>query len=489
MRIGSLFSGYGGLDLAVEAVFDADTVWTSDSDPAASKILAHHTDVPNLGDITTVDWSTVEPVDILTGGFPCQDVSAAGRRAGLRPGTRTGLWSHMVYAISQLRPRYVIAENVRGLLNADAHSQVEPCPICLGDRPDGHLRALGAVLADLADLGYDAQWCGLRAADVGAPHGRFRIFILAADTGGDRPQGRQRGEGSSDLRRRPADTGTSAAADASDFGHKRGGRARRRWLGSADGSRELLPTPDATHGRRTSRTAPLLAGAVDLLPSPRATDGAKGGPNQRGSSGDLMLPSAAASLLPTPNASLGEHRRDNGQRRERRRAQGRQVSTADAVRDLLPTPTTVDGNGGRNATANRSAGAEVNIGWTLSDLAYVEADRLLPTPLVGSTSEAAHNQISGQFRTDMEQAIRRFGQYADAIARWEPIIGRPAPNPTVNGRLSPLFVEWMMGLPEGWVTAVPGLSRANQLKVLGNGVVPQQAVAALDWLITVGGAL
>jgi DNA (cytosine-5)-methyltransferase 1 len=184
MKTGSLFSGYSGLDLAVDAFFGSETVWVSDIDPGACKILAHHwPDLPNLGDITRIDWQQVEPVDILTGGFPCQDLSHAGKRAGLKPGTRSGLWSHMAYAIQQLRPRYVIAENVRGLLSASADSDLEPCPWCLGGSADGEpaLRALGCVLGDLAELGYDTQWTGLRAADVGAPHGRFRIFICAAD--------------------------------------------------------------------------------------------------------------------------------------------------------------------------------------------------------------------------------------------------------------------------------------------------------------------
>jgi hypothetical protein len=92
-----------------------------------------------------------------TGGFPCQDVSHAGKRAGLRPDTRTGLWSQMAYAIDQLRPALVVAENVRGLLSAEAHSDLEPCPWCMGDGEGlSPLRALGAVLGDLADLGYDA---------------------------------------------------------------------------------------------------------------------------------------------------------------------------------------------------------------------------------------------------------------------------------------------------------------------------------------------
>ena len=182
-RVGSLFSGYGGLDMAVCKVFDATVAWHCEIDQAAARILAHHWDVPNLGDITAVDWQQVEPVDILAGGFPCQDLSAAGRRAGLRPGTRSGLWQHMVYAIGQLRPQLVVIENVRGILSAPAHSDMEPCPWCLGD--DGAqpaVRALGAVLGDLATLGYDARWCGVRASDVGAPHERFRIFVAAADT-------------------------------------------------------------------------------------------------------------------------------------------------------------------------------------------------------------------------------------------------------------------------------------------------------------------
>ncbi|QYC53888.1 methyltransferase [Mycobacterium phage Leperchaun] len=87
MKLGSLFSGAGGLDIAVEQFFGARTVWHCELNPAASKVLAHRwPGVPNLGDITAVDWSEVEPVDILAGGFPCQDVSAAGRRAGIAEG-------------------------------------------------------------------------------------------------------------------------------------------------------------------------------------------------------------------------------------------------------------------------------------------------------------------------------------------------------------------------------------------------------------------
>ncbi len=121
LRVGSLFSGSGGLDLAVEEVFDARTVWFSEIDEPVARVFAHHwPDAPNLGDITTIDWNVVPPVDILCGGFPCQDVSTVGKMAGLAPGTRSGLWAHMATAIEALRPEWVVIENVRGLLSATA---------------------------------------------------------------------------------------------------------------------------------------------------------------------------------------------------------------------------------------------------------------------------------------------------------------------------------------------------------------------------------
>jgi DNA (cytosine-5)-methyltransferase 1 len=181
LRVGSLFSGYGGLDLAVCSTLDAEVVWHCEWEDAPSKILeAHFPGAPNFRDVSKVDWESVPPVDILTGGFPCQDVSLAGGRAGLRDGTRSGLWSEFAKAIEVLKPRLVVIENVRGLLSATAGGDVEPCPWCLGDESSEHaLRALGAVLGDLADLGFDAEWQGLRAADTGAPHNRFRVFIVA----------------------------------------------------------------------------------------------------------------------------------------------------------------------------------------------------------------------------------------------------------------------------------------------------------------------
>jgi DNA (cytosine-5)-methyltransferase 1 len=183
LKIGSLFSGYGGLDLAVMNVTGAEVAWHCEWEDAPSKILdAHFPGVPNYKDVTQVDFTQVEPVDILTGGFPCQDLSLAGKRKGLTKGTRSGLWSEFARAIETLNPRLVVIENVRGLLSATAtNPDLEHCPWCMGESNDGEpaLRALGAVLGDLADIGYDAKWQGVRASDAGAPHNRFRVFIIA----------------------------------------------------------------------------------------------------------------------------------------------------------------------------------------------------------------------------------------------------------------------------------------------------------------------
>ena len=224
MRHGSLFSGYGGIDRAIADVFGAETAWVSDVDPGANRILAHrYPDAPNLGDITKVDWSAVEPVHIISGGSPCPDLSLAGRRAGMTEGTRSNLWVSMREAIAVLKPTYVVWENVRGAMSAKADSGLEHCPGCMGDPGDEkrHLRALGRVLGDLADLGYDAQWHGLRAADVGACHGRWRVFVLAYAR-------RERAQG------QPHQAG---AAPAQRHGHALAGAGRPDLT--------LLPTPVA----------------------------------------------------------------------------------------------------------------------------------------------------------------------------------------------------------------------------------------------------
>jgi len=181
LKVGSLFSGYGGLDLAVLNVFNAEMTWHCEWEDAPSKILdKHFPNVPNYRDVTKVDFKSVEKVDILTGGFPCQDLSLAGKRAGLQEGTRSGLWHEFARAIEELQPKLVVIENVRGLLSAKANNGVEysqeDLDIIGGKQP---IRAMGVVLGDLAEIGYYARWVSLRAADTGAPHNRFRVFIIA----------------------------------------------------------------------------------------------------------------------------------------------------------------------------------------------------------------------------------------------------------------------------------------------------------------------
>ena len=155
MKIGSLCTGYGGLDMAVEAFFDAEMVWCAENDKYASKLIEQRFNKPNLGDIKEIDWATVEPIDILTAGYPCQPFSHAGQRKGTDD--QRHIWPHIIKAISILRPKFIILENVRGHLS-------------LGFKE---------VLGDLAKNGYDAKWRVVRASDVGAPHQRARLFIVA----------------------------------------------------------------------------------------------------------------------------------------------------------------------------------------------------------------------------------------------------------------------------------------------------------------------
>lgn len=157
--IGSLFSGIGGLELGVEHATGARTLWQVERESFCRDVLAKHwPDAVRYDDVCTVNG--LPRVDIICGGFPCQDVSLAGKRAGFS-GERSSLWREYRRIVADVRPRYVLVENVPGLLTAD----------------DGW--AFGEVLGDLAALGFDATWDVFRASDVGAPHRRDRLFILA----------------------------------------------------------------------------------------------------------------------------------------------------------------------------------------------------------------------------------------------------------------------------------------------------------------------
>ena len=286
MKVGSLCTGYGGLDLAVEAYFNAEMVWCAENDKYASKVIEARFNKPNLNDIKTINWDEVEPIDILTAGYPCQPFSHAGQRKGKED--ERHLWPYIIKAISKLRPKYVILENVRGHLS-------------LGFKE---------VLGDLAQNGYDAKWRIIRASDVGAPHQRARLFIIAY-----------------------------ANSDACQ-------ESRRAY-------REI------------------------------------------------------------PTESTGFQRwQDIGQ-----------------------------------ARCEHRCSCEINCN---PDNQYQSHYRQV-------------SELGGRFITRREMSMQT------------------SPNTLVDGKLNAKFVEYMMGLPDGWVTDLD-LSRAQQLKMLGNGVVPQQAYYALELL-------
>ena len=158
MKIGSLCTGYGGLDLAAEAYFNAETIWCAEFDKYASQVIEQRFGIPNHGDIKTIDWASLPQIDILTAGYPCQPFSHAGQRKGTDDPRH--IWPHIAKAIGILRPRLIILENVRGHLN-------------LGFKE---------VLKDLAELGFSARWGLIRASDTGAPHRRERLFVIAQPT-------------------------------------------------------------------------------------------------------------------------------------------------------------------------------------------------------------------------------------------------------------------------------------------------------------------
>jgi DNA (cytosine-5)-methyltransferase 1 len=274
----------------------------SDLDKYASKVIAERWGLPNLGDLKTVDWASVEPIDILTAGYPCQPFSQAGQRKGSKD--ERHIWPYIKNIISQLRPNRVILENVRGHLT-------------LGFKE---------VLADLTQIGYDAKWSIVRASDVGAPHRRERLFVLAQPT--------------------DANSQRSFVREFAKEWHQ--GQPQFE----PSGSSQTITDTDNTRGLWNSSE------------SQRRLD-----------------------AFTTPNADHNEQQGNRGTQ-----------------------------------------------------------------------------ELGSRFNSRTKMRLQS------------------PPNPLdLNNKLNPQFVEYMMGLPVGWVTGLD-ISRAQQLKLLGNGVVPQQADYAIDKL-------
>jgi DNA (cytosine-5)-methyltransferase 1 len=182
LTIGSLFSGIGGLELGIEAGlaaagYPSRTIWQVEQDEYCRAVLARHwPHAHRLTDVTTLNPSSLAAVDIVCGGFPCQDISTSGRGAGIH-GARSGLFYDMAALVRHLRPRIWIMEN----------------------SPELNIRGLDDVLGTVAALGYDARWGSLRASAVGAPHRRERWFCVAwvadTDKGLEKTRGRAQGMG------------------------------------------------------------------------------------------------------------------------------------------------------------------------------------------------------------------------------------------------------------------------------------------------------
>ena len=301
IRCASLFSGIAGLDRGVEQGLAmlghrSRVIWQAEKDPYARAVLRkNYPNVPCYEDVHDIDESAETP-DVLDGGFPCQDLSIAGKRAGI-DGARSGLWSENVRIIRVLRPGVVFVENVPELL-----------------------RFLGRVLGPLAELGYDAEWDLFDAASVGAPHRRERLFVLAfrpgalahADGHGQQQQA-IRGDGQ---RLRPGDDGE----DVPDTGSNGLADAEQQVTvgGAADDGRKKLVA--YTHGERREgglsgglsaalAAAPRLVADPMLPRRPRAEDGPHEGRNGPAIGGRWPPEPGVGRVVDGPSSRLDARRR------------------------------------------------------------------------------------------------------------------------------------------------------------------------------------
>ncbi|WP_427870565.1 DNA cytosine methyltransferase [Leucobacter luti] len=424
-KMGSLCTGYGGLDIAAEALLGARTAWCAEFEDAPSRVIeARYPGVPNVLDVKRIPWWIMAPIDVMTAGYPCQPFSLAGARKG--EDDPRHLWPSIAEGIKVTRPRHVLLENVRGHLS-------------LG---------FDKVLHDLNALGYGVAWRILSAAAVGACHRRERLFIYA------QPAEHVAAPGSVVLAVAGAYGWTAAEADL---------------FGERAPYREALPVSGVMVEGRIYATA-------------------------------MPQPVVESPLFPTPDASVandGEGLDTWLARRERVKAtgingNGMGMPLAIAVQ-TLPTPTAHDSLSGPDYARSKRVGSGGD------DLATAVA--LLPTPAAGDAAFGMPRTSGRPPEKSTHLATRLaftdFGAFGPAVARHERMLGRPAPAPTRpntkgNPEHTPEFVEWMMCLEPGRVTdpalwghLTPRKAREVQLKMLGNGVVPPQALAAFQSLTAV----
>ena len=422
-RIGGICVGYGGLEMAIAAHLPVQHAWHAELDPAASTVLhAHWPDVPNLGDVTQVDWDRAADVEIFCGGIPCQGYSAAGKRLGslderdlwpVRKVDEGGIRRRgALDAIRVKRPRLVVVENVAGLLTSS----------------DG--QDFATILADLDDLGYTVSWTTVGACKVGACHHRHRVFIAATLAEVRVPM-------SDPVAHRAG--GGWVPGQAVLFGDVES----VRWPVSgftATGTAWELPVDTCGLDLRT---------AVSMFPTPTARDASRGAGRPEPEGRPL---SEVIALLPTPRAIDGT----SGQQTlvDGRTAGDRGPRLSD-LPSLLPTPVASDAD---RASSSYSPGNPTLLG------------AMLPTP---RAFDAVQPERFGSYATAVYRHERAYG-----LAAPDPTepgrLGKP--------RLAPAFPEWMQGLPTGWLTCHVG--RKDAIRLAGNGVNPRQAAYALGTLPT-----
>jgi DNA (cytosine-5)-methyltransferase 1 len=422
LTLGSLFSGIGGIELGFERTGAFKTIWHSEIEAYPSAVLEENfPGVKNYGDITKIDWGKVERPDVLCGGFPCQDISVAGKGAGIKEGTRSGLWSEYARAIRELRPRYVVVENVPMLAR----------------------RGLTRVLGDLAALGYDAEWKIVSAASVGAPHRRERLFIIAYDAemrrcdGGEHPS-----NGAASRYNPPIETSEGIIAHA----HNRAGTGEQD-AKFADAGRKpsLEGNPPRSDG-----------GGVDVANA----DDAGGSPSQRGTDGDRkedaesgerepQLVPLGRALAPHPdhNGALGQARAEEGRRRlQAEPHDGTNAPDPTGGRpNLTDNQRRVDGEGGDELLAREQGNVD----------SEGDAKQGRGTDAPDLRSHATQGFAPGD--------VRRFPEFAwcEDIRCVKDLFNRPdLPEPLVRRA------------DDGVPSRLDNYTRIERTKALGNAVVP-----------------
>jgi site-specific DNA-cytosine methylase len=423
----ALFAGVGGLEIGLEiAVPGYRTVCAVERDAyAASVLVARMADktleeFPIWDDITTFSGKPWRgKVDIVSGGFPCQDISCAGKQAGIKEGTRSGLWSEFARIIGEVRPRYAFIENVAALASG----------------------GLDRVLADLAALGFDAEWLTLAAGEVGAPHKRERVFILAFTASRGRGQQQTEQEGWEVSGGRGEELALPPVGGQRELREPSGGE------GQPDGGHKIMALPASQRSGKTRELqrgrqedgASGIGGVVSGGISSRRSSDQKDGPDAQGgqvASGNVGRILEEATSSGARRDVVAHSPLDHGRRGECGEEEGAWQ----------------DGCGGRGSPGGNAelADAKRDDNW--------RADGSLRR--IGEQEEI--RQDNGELPV--------FPPGPGDSAGWECILrDNPYLAPAVESGLRVLDHELALVVDEG---------RADQLRCAGNGVVALQAAVA-----------